>query len=89
MSLDPTQALGGFLEDPSTLGQISQLLVAQFDESGFGFPIRALLVGPRALAELSFRGRRARERNNQVRRLSGITFSLQDTSSIYKAKRSF
>ncbi len=77
MSLDPTQALGGFLEDPSTLGQISQLLVAQFDESGFGFPIRALLVGPRALAELSFRGRRARERNNQVRRLSGITFSIK------------
>ena len=65
LSLTPADALNGFLplDNPSTLHEASRFLVAQFDEAGLGFPIRALLVGPAVLGELSLNGRQARSAN--------------------------
>ena len=41
--------------DPYVLKHLSKTVLAQFDKSGVGFPIRALLVGPRALSTLKSR----------------------------------
>ncbi len=44
------------LRDPQLARGLSELIVAEFDDSGVGFPIRALILGPRAL--LGFRNDR-------------------------------
>ncbi len=63
LSINPGDALGGLglgLDNPAALHEASRLLVAQFDQFGLGFPIRALIVGPKVLGELSLGGREAR-----------------------------
>jgi len=60
LELDPGGLFAQFGDNPALLRDISNLVVAGFDDSGLGFPVRALLVGPGALSRLASSGSRGR-----------------------------
>lgn len=57
---------GGQLSDEVMFQQLGREILAQFDKRGVGFPIRALVLGPRAFQSLLSRNRGVRRENDYL-----------------------